>query len=310
MKSKSNLALGAIFLSSLFWSAVAPFMKILYQVFDPFPLAFIRFGIAFLLILPFFLRQPIPKISKIVVFTILISSGNIFFFYLGIAKTTAISSTMIYAATPFIVAILSRFLIKEKLAAHKITGIILGFFGVALIVMLPSLVKGETNLGDLSGNLMVALAVCFWSLYTVGSRYLTDVKKYSSLSLSALSFMSSAVIFGILTAIFPHRNLIMPLTQFKYFLLVIYVAVFATVVTFLLYQWAIKHSSAVTASLGNYLQPVFTIALSMALIGEKLTWGFVIGSFLVMTGLVIFSSKKIFSLIYKKFQFQQLISKY
>ena len=291
--SNHTKALFAIILTTILWSVVGPFMKIIYKSIDPYPLAFIRFLIAFLFILPIFLKTKAHfKISKLLIFAVLVSIGNIFFFYLGILTTTAIMSTMIYAAVPLIVLVLANLFIKETITQIKLFGFLIGFIGIIFIVLLPVLEKGNIIIGDLRGNLLVFAATVCWSFYTIASRYLITSKNYSPVTLSTATFAGCMIFFGILTFIFPHRSILKAIQQPLNLGLILYISTVATVFTFLLYQWAIKYSSAGTASLGNYLQPVFTIFFSMMLIGENVTLSFIFGALLVFLGLILVSSKK------------------
>jgi drug/metabolite transporter (DMT)-like permease len=74
--------------------------------------------------------------------------------------------------------------------------------------------------------------------------------------------------------------------------LLLYYGAAVTVVTFLLHQWAIQHSSATTASLTNYLQPVFAFIYNTIFIGETITVEFLLGSLLVLFGVFIATSDK------------------
>ena len=78
-------------------------------------------------------------------------------------------------------------------------------------------------------------------------------------------------------------------------LLVVHLGVFVTVATFTLYQWAIKHSSATTASYATYAGPVVSVAINVIVLGETITSGFVAGALIIFTGLMIVSGKSLFA---------------
>lgn len=288
--SSQTIALVAIVLASIFWASAGTVTKILLRTFDPFPLAFLRFLIASIAILPLFLkskrlnlRQLIIDIAPIALF----SAGNIFFFYLGLLRTTANAAAIIYTAEPIMIAWLSPILIGEQVSRKKIQGILLGCVGVLVILLLPALETGTTFTGDILGNILIIIAALSWAFYTIGSRRLIDQKHYSVISVTSITLFTSATIFFGLSLFFPHRDYLSPLIQATNLSLVIYLAILVTVVTLLSFQWAIKHSSATTASLTNYLQPVIGIGLNMLFLGEKLTFGFIIGSILVIAGVFL-----------------------
>lgn len=288
--SSSTIALISLIAASLLWSTAGVTTKILLQTFDPFPLAFLRFTIASLVLLPFFLIKSRPTLKnwyKELIPVAIMGTGNIIFFYLGLTRTTVNASIIIYTAQPLITAILASHLLAETITSRKIQGILVGLVGILVIVLLPLWERGEIVSGDLLGNLLIFIAVWCWSFYTVGSRYLINQKHYPVTTVTGGSILVSAAIFLLFTLFLPHRNFVAPLLQIQPLLLLIHLSLLVTVATLLLYQWAIKHSSATTASLTSYLQPVFGITLAIVILGEKITIGFVIGSLLVVLGVFL-----------------------
>ncbi|OGG01601.1 hypothetical protein A2Z33_07445 [Candidatus Gottesmanbacteria bacterium RBG_16_52_11] len=278
--------------AALLWSTAGVTTKVLLRVIPPYMLAYIRFAIAGIIMLPLLMRSRIPNIRHLALHIIpvsLLGSGNILFFYLGIERTTVHAASMIYTAQTLIVAVLAYILIRERISRRKLIGVLTGFAGVAVITLIPALQKGASVSGDLTGNICIIAATVCWSLYTIGSRQLLTKYDYSARTLTAVSILTSAAVFGIATAIradhFPWVTVLRPANA----VLLLHLAVMLTVVTYLLYQWAIKHSSAVTASLVQYLQPVASIALAIVFLGERLSWGFVLGSLLVFAGLYLTS---------------------
>lgn len=78
-------------------------------------------------------------------------------------------------------------------------------------------------------------------------------------------------------------------------IIIVQLGVFVTVLTYLLFQWVIKHSSASTASLNQYLQPVFSLTFNMFFLGERLTVGFWIGSVIVFSGVFLATGERLYS---------------
>lgn len=175
----------------------------------------------------------------------------------------------------------------EKITSRKISGILLGFCGVFFITVLPFFEKQGIQTGDFLGNLLIVIASFTWAIYTVGSRHLTAKKGYSPITISAISIIFSAIIFFFITILTSKQNYIQPIFNFNNFLLIIHLALLVTVATYLLFQWAIKHSSATITSLNNYLQPVLAVWLNVIFLGEKLSLGFILGSLLVIFGVFI-----------------------
>lgn len=79
----------------------------------------------------------------------------------------------------------------------------------------------------------------------------------------------------------------------SYVLLLLYATIPVTVVTFGLFQWVIKHISATTASLKDYVQLTIGFGLSMFILGESVNLPFIVGSAIVIIGVAIATGKTI-----------------
>lgn len=283
--SPSKIALLTIIGASFFFSLSPIVTKILYHSFEPMPLAFLRFLIASIFILPIFFyqkKESLFKSFRAVAPYSIFSTLNILLFYLGIARTTADSSAIIYCDVPIVTAILSYFLIKERLDRRKKFGILLGLLGVTLIAILP-LFQKSIKTGDLTGNILILIATFMWAIYVIMSKKIIG-KGFSPITVSAISFIVSAVIFFAISLFVAKKDFIAPIFTASNFLLLLLLGGVVTVGSYVLMQWAIKHTSATTVSLNQYISPIFTISLAAAVLGEKITAEFVIGAILVFAG--------------------------
>lgn len=291
--SRRKLALLAIIFSSLLWATAGVSAKLLLTVFDPFPLAFWRFFFASLILAPLAIRLPHPPL-KLMIRDIgpiaLLSVGNVAIFYLALTRTTANAAAIIYTATPLLSTLFAIRFLNERLTQRKILGICVGLIGVIVILLLPLWEHGKQLSGDTLGNILVFCAALCWAGYTVGSRRLTGEKQYSPIIVSAVSIVISCLIFLIISIIMPHRNFLLPLFNPIHLILVLHLALLVTVITYLLYQWSIKHTSTATAALTNYIQPIFSVFLGILILGEPFTIGFFVGSAIVFSGLFIYTS--------------------
>jgi len=286
--SDRTKALLAIITASLLWST-AGIAKPLVRLFDPFTVAFFRFFIASFVILPFFLREQASKKTSLLplIPLALTSTANITLFYIGLTTSTANAAVIIYSATPLLVAITAPTVIKEYVGVKKLVGIALGLVGALFVTVLPILEGTVPISGDIRGNLFFTAAAVSWAIYTLGSRHAIAARGYSPLVLSATSIFTSAVVFGLLTPLFWHIHYASLLGNTSNITLLLHLGILTTVATYLLFQWAIKHSSATTVSLNQYLQPVFAILFHVVFLGEVLTTQFVLGSLLVIVGVFI-----------------------
>jgi drug/metabolite transporter (DMT)-like permease len=288
--SSRTKALLAIILASVLWST-AGLAKIIVRELDPYIAAFLRFFVASLVILPLFLKENINRkhLFLDLVPLSLLSSANILFYYIGLSTSTANAATLIYAGVPLVTAVIAHQWIGERMNVQKLIGILLGLVGVLFIALLPSITKGGSVTGTLTGNIFFVLAVLVWSLYTIGSRQAIAKKGYSPLTVSSISIFTTTIFF-LCVSLFTFKSDHIPiLTHPSTILIVLQLGIFATVATYLLFQYAVKHSSASTAVLGNYIGPVFSILVNVIVLGEIVTPSFLFGTALILVGVVVIS---------------------
>ncbi|RJR15664.1 DMT family transporter [Candidatus Microgenomates bacterium] len=294
--SQRKIALIAILTAAFFWSTAAVVSKILLQTFNPFFLAFLRFVIASIGITVVLVRRKI-RLTHIIKPDILplglLISGNIALFYLGLPYTTATATGLIYAISPIVVTIAAYLFLHEAISKNKWTGIILGALGIAIIVISPVFDQIHNTLGTIKGNLIILMGTLAWAGYTVYSRHIIAKKHYEPLQLTAVSFYVAAVVFLLLALVSGQWQTDVGIFTLKSTSLVLYTGVLMTVVTYVLHQWAIKHTSASTASLTSYIQPVSATLLAIIILGEQFTLGYIIGSILVFMGLTFATSAQI-----------------
>lgn len=285
MKPNKITVFIALALSAFLWGSSVVANKVLLRELTPITIAFFRLAIASIIILPFFLKEQkkkrVFKFKHLPIF--LFSALNFWIFLIGLKLTTPIAPLILYAATPLIVAIFSSLFLKEHLTVRKISGILIGLVGALIVIIIPAVKSDEALFGSFWGNVIIFFAVCCWAAYTTGSRYLSKDREYSPVSLMAFSFFTSTALF-IAIAAFQGFELLLPALTVTNMLLLIYLGFFVTVATFFLYQWAIKHSSANTASLMTYLQPPSGFFLAWIFLGSTLAWEFVVGTAIAFFG--------------------------
>lgn len=294
--SARSKAIIAIIAASLLWSS-AGISKIVVRTLDPFSAGFLRYLIASLVILPFFLKEKRKKNidwTKLLPLSIL-SGINVMLFYVGLQTSSANAATMIYAGAPLMTAILARQFIAEGINIQKFIGLLVGLGGVLIITLLPALESGQILSGDLRGNLLYLMAVIVWAVYSIGSQKASATHNHSPITISGLSIFTSCLLFGVITLFSWKPSYLPKVIEDGLWLTFLHLGIFVTVAPLLLYQWTIKLSSATTASLTTYLQPVSSVIFNMIFLGERLTASFVVGGIVIIVGVVITTGERIFS---------------
>lgn len=288
---KTPLPYLALFIAHFIWGANFVISKIALQEFPVMSLAFLRFFLATLLLLPFFitLESKERKIKladwpKMVIISILMVGFNIALFYQGLVKTTAIDAATISLSVPLISVIAGWWFLKEKIYAINLFGIILGFVGAITIIGVPLLLFGEIDLkSSLFGNLLIlSSSICF----VTGAIIAKDlISKYHPLVITTLLFAISAVIFVIpaLIDLLQNPNWISNISIFGIFGLS-YVTLMSSIAAYFLMITGLEKVEISKANLFQYLEPAIAATLAVPLLYERISYSFIVGTCLVVLG--------------------------
>jgi drug/metabolite transporter (DMT)-like permease len=286
-------ALCALFGTVLLWSLMTVISRFAIASISGAALLFLRMLIASIAFLPIFLHvKPWkkPHFKQLVIISTF-SGLNISFFILGIQYTSASASQIIYAAMPILVLMVNTIFLKKKYNAQKYIGICIGFFGLLYIMYLSSIGGGTTISGSLHGNLLIIFAMFCWTAYLLLSKKIS--KYFTPLEIGSTSVLWGFVIATVIFIFLSYGKMVpIPLT-WTVIVSALYIGLCGTFLTYILYQYAIKHLSALTISLSSYVQPITTTFLAILLIGEQLTVNYIIGSIVILFGVLLSSDFKI-----------------
>lgn len=190
-------------------------------------------------------------------------------------------ASVLFGVYPFFVAIFSYFMIpNEKIGIGKTVGMILGFSGI-IIIFSDSF---SFTLSDyLLGMFSVMLSGIMQAYIAV------TLKKYGKhLNPLSMNFipMLIAGIAGTLIGLFAED---MSKVSFEEngILAVLYLAIFGSVVTFTSFYWLMKRINVVILSLIAFITPIVALLLGWIFYNEVFTTHHLIGSALVLIGLLI-----------------------
>lgn len=284
-KSDNKKALIALILAAIVGGGIPVLGKIGLTVIPPFTFTFLRFFIAALFIVPIFLMNR-PKIDRELLKVLsvsLLASVNVTLFAFGVRLTTATISQMLYAVVPMVTVVFSYFLLKEKVTRKKLFGVCLGFLGVLLIILLPAIGKSSPFKGNMLGNIIIFIAVFIFTLYSVLSKRFQS--KYTPIQLTTfLALTTIVVMLPVAFLEFKTSHAWVNHLSVGILFSVLYIGLFGGFLYYLLYQYAIKHGTPIIASMTMFLQPVATFIWAFLLLGERLTYGLIIGAILALSG--------------------------
>jgi len=181
-----------VLINVLLWGSSFALLKLGLDQTPPITLAFIRFAMAspLLLIYTYFKNPSSFKKSLLQewkTFFILGLTGVTLpqiFQNVGLQSTSASNSSVIVASNPVWMVLFSKFLLGEELTRRKIAGILLGFFGVIVMIMQGGVMYIMNSASVFADLITLGSALC-WALYsTLGKAHLKSHGAHLTTSLS------------------------------------------------------------------------------------------------------------------------------
>lgn len=204
------------------------------------------------------------------------------FFYVGLAHTTGVKSSVIKGADVFICILASSLIFKlEKLTPKKIIGCIIGMTGVIII----NLAGGSI---DMSITLLGEGFIVFSMLAHTMSSVLIKIfsKEHNPVMLSSFQFTLGGIIMTLFGLIFGGR---LPVVSLSGVLMLLYLSLVSSV-AYSLWSVLLKYNPVSRISVFGFMNPVFGVILSAVLLGETeqaFSLNAIIALILICTGIVI-----------------------
>lgn len=292
MKKHTTKALFFIVIAAIAGGSVPVAAKFALEVFKPFTVVALRFFFASLVLLPLVYKanELNSRTLKGLFTTAFIGAFNPILLFIALQFTRASFSPLIYACVPALTALYLYLFRNKSISSRQLVGIVVGFIGVFAIVLLPALQSGVEGVSIWANVLIICAAVAF-VIYGVWSK---EKQKELHFSPLALTFYFSLVTL-LISIPFMTWELVgtgIPSNVSALHLLSgVYAGVVGTGVFYLAFQYALKHGTAVTASLFTYVQPIAGISLAALLLGDEITLPFIVGGTLALVGAHIASKQ-------------------
>lgn len=273
-------------LLAVMWGLSIPATKLGLQDLPPLMLTALRFGIAvpFLFLLAFRrLRVPRRAVPAIVALGVLgITLGNVAQSF-GMQGTSASAGTIISATIPVFVVIFAAVRFRQAVTGRQWTGLSAAFAGIALVA-----VGTGSGAGDASGTTAAGVAWMLLSAVAIAFYYIWSAElaeRYGTVPVAAWNTLAGFV------AILPLAGWEAGHVSFEITAQAIWVAAYlgiaVTVAGLFLWLRLLRIVPARVAASVQYLQPVFGIAASAVLFGDRLGLLFALGVVLILGGLAL-----------------------
>jgi drug/metabolite transporter (DMT)-like permease len=217
------------------------------------------------------------------------------FLLTGLHYTSAGEAGILTGATPAITAILAVVVLKEPVSGRKLAGILATVAGILII---QGILNPENGLSieHIGGNMLVlCAAVCESAFNTLSRNFAVKAAKeqeFSSPIAQTAIVTAIALILCLIPAAFesPWRNL-SGIGLLSWMALLWY-GVFVTALAFICWYSGIKRCGALTAAAFSGMMPFTSILLSAPVLGESIDYRKLIGSFLIIIGMVLIGTNQ------------------
>ena len=280
-------------ITALCWAGNAIVGRLAAGHIPPVTLSFLRWSLAFLIILPFawkHLLRDWPAIRARLGTMIFLSVTGIATFntmqYWALEHTQALNTLLLQSAGPLFVAVWSLILLGVRLTLAQAGGVLLSMTGVLVILLhgdLTALASIEFNKGDVI--FIVALAI--FGLYSVLS-----LKRPQIHGLSFVGFTfgcgAAALVPLLIWELFSRPVMQLDTANL---LSLLYVAVFPSTLAYLCFNRGVQLIGANRAAPFFHVVPAFGTVMSIVFLGEHPQPFRFIGFALVLTGVFVASRK-------------------
>ena len=281
-----------LLITTLTWAGHVVVAKGLSGSLPPVALAFWRTLIATLILLPLgwthvrrdwaVIRRSLPALAMIAVPSVALFN---LFLYEAVETTTAINVSLISTTMPAMIILLAWLILKQRLHAQQLAGMLLSAAGALLVIM-----HGDwyalAHLEFVRGDLWMVAAVAATALYSVLLHFRPPIH---SLSLALMMFLIGT-------------PLLLPVYLWDLygsghtFTLTAgvaagigYIALFPSVIAYLCWNRGIEMVGASRAGLFMNFIPVFVAMLAYLFLDEMLYWYHPTGLLIILCGVFLFN---------------------
>ncbi|WRN07598.1 DMT family transporter [Staphylococcus aureus] len=272
------------FLSYLFtiilWGSAFPMIKIALNDFSAESLSAFRLILATIILLPFVTikKLPTPELRDIPVIFILGFCGFVIYhtaLNFGETLISAGISGILVSTTPIFSSALAYIFLKEHFSKWNWLSSLVAFIGISII----SISKDDYTTINVLGVFIILLASFSESLYfTFQKKY---IEKYGFIAFTLYTIMASS---PFMLIFIPEIINDIHGATFTSIVSVLYLAIFPTIIPYVLLAYIVKSVGVSDATMSLYLTPIVSLLLSYLLLDELPTTLAIIGGIITLLG--------------------------
>lgn len=279
--------MGAAILSMIFWSFSFVWIKVVYEAYGPLTTILFRLIISSGLLFAFtILTRKLQKIQPgdLKMF-ILLAFFEPFLYFMGesfgLMYVSSTVAAVIVATIPLFAPLTAWYFYKEKLSRSNLTGLIITFFGVSLVVLDTSFSFKASPLG-VSLEFLAVLGALGYSSILKGISH-----RYNTFSIIAYQNIIGAILFLPFWLGFEYNSFMQVPFHEEAFGAIVKLAIFASTFAFILFTFSIRNMGINKSNVFINAIPVFVAIFAFFILGDTLDYHQMIGIAIVISGLFL-----------------------
>jgi len=279
----------------LVWGASFIATKIALEDISPISIVWLRFamGVVILGIAVAMRRQfALPNKNEWGYFALLGFLGITFHQWLqsnGLMTSEASTTAWIVATTPVFMALLGWLVLKEGLGWIRISGILLAFMGVLVVVSDGNIASISIGKFGAPGDVLILISALNWAVFSTLSR--RGLKSHPA-SLMMFYVMSLGWIFTSLLFIPSAGFSEIPHLTLNGWIGVLFLGVFCSGLAYIAWYDALQALSAAQTGAFLYIEPLVAVVVAALILAEPVTWASLLGGAVILFGVWLVSREE------------------
>ncbi len=229
-------------------------------------------------------RPTTTELPMMLLFSVGGISLNQVLFMVGLANTTVAHSSILVTLNPIIVLLMARFFGVERLTARRVAGMSVAATGVLVLQLWSSPAVASQSGPSLLGDSFIVLSTLMLAAFMVLGKPV--IGHHSAITVTTCAYVGAALALTPIS-LWMYRDFAFHRVSTGAWLSVVYMALFPSVLAYMIFSYALKHIGPTRLAAVTYLQPLLATSLAACTLGESITVPVVASGAVICSGVFI-----------------------
>lgn len=277
-----------LFIVVLLWGLVPLVMKTTALTMQPATFNLFRFVLSSLLLFAMYKRDIKQQWNRNIIMLLALGAFTLFpfsyFFLVGVKYVDISIAGMIQGTIPAMTVIISAFLIRSLPTRTSLLSVGVAYCGLLIFIMCGTHESLSIGVQKETGIMYLTLAMTCFSLYTILSKRIkNEVRNSVAIFYASIGALGGSIPISVYEYI-DHASLSI---SWSGILGIVYMAIFATATSFIIYTRAVRSIGPFTASIFTNFVPIVIIISGVIGLGEKVSAVQVFAICVVVAGVIM-----------------------